>query len=166
MAFTGVRTDELNKVGSGEIIGDVGVVSSYTTFEAGIKGGLFAKYNTTSKGLELVDGSATPTIAGVVKRDVTGAIEDAGAYTAANANSVDVIEAGIVTVDVVPGLTINKFDPVYVYNNTDVATTEWGKATNHATDLASDGTTAVDNIAVDGYFYKQIDTDVWSVRIK
>jgi hypothetical protein len=166
MAFASARKDELGKVGSGEIIGHVGTVSTYTTFEEGLKGGLFAKYNTATGGVELIDGVASPVVAGVVKREVSSAIEDGGTYTAANSVIADVVESGIITVEVVSGVTPNKFDAVYVYNNTDVATTEWGKATNNATDLAADGTTAVANAPVDGYFYEQIDTNIWSVRIK
>lgn len=154
MAFPSGRQDEIGKVGAGEIIGNPGVVTSYNTFEEGLKGGLFAKYNTTSGGVELVDGSATPIIAGVVKRDITGAIEDDGAYTAENNIYADVIEGEtIVTVTVRTGLTINKFDACYAYN---AAGADAGKGTNSATDA----------VAVDGYFYEEIDTDVWAVRLK
>ncbi len=152
MAFPSGRTDEIGKIGAGEIIGDVGVVTSYNTFEEGLKGGLFAKFNTTSEGVELMDASATPVIAGVVKRDITGAIEDGGLYSADNNIYADVIESGLVTVSVRTGLTVNKFDTLYAYNTGADA----GKATNAATDA----------VAIDGYFYKEIDTDVWAVRIK
>lgn len=152
MAFGSARQDEIGKIGSGEIVGTPGLVTSYTTFEEGLKGGLFAKY--VSGGVELMDGSATPTIAGVVKRELTGAIEDDGLYTADNNVYADVIEGTtIVTVTVRTGLTIGKFDPVYAYN---AAGADAGKATNSATDA----------VAVDGYFYEEIDTDVWSVRLK
>jgi hypothetical protein len=152
MAFGSARQDEIGKIGSGEIIGTPGLVTSYTTFEEGLKGGLFAKY--VSGGVELMDGSATPTIAGVVKRELTGAIEDGGLYSADNNVYADVIEGTtLVTVDVRTGLTISKFDPVYAYN---AAGVDAGKATNASTDA----------IAVEGYFYEEIDTDVWSVRLK
>jgi len=152
MSFQSARQDEIGKVGSGEIVGNVGVVSTYTDFEEGLKGGLFAKYNAGV--VEFVDGEADSIMAGVVKRDITGALEDDGLYKATNSNIVDVIESGIVTVDVVAGLDVKKFDPVYVYNG---ATTEdQGKATNDATDA----------ILVDGYFYKEVNTDVWAVRLK
>ena len=151
MAFGSSRTDEIGKVGAGEIIGTPGVVSSYNTFEAGLLGGLFAKY--VSGGVELMDASATPVVAGVVKRDITGAIEDDGAYSADNNIYADVIESGLVTVSVRSGLTISKFDPVYAYN---AAGADVGKGTNVATDA----------VAVDGYFYKEIDTNVWAIRLK
>ena len=152
MAFGSTRVDEIGKVGAGEIIGTPGVVSSYNTFEANLKGGLFAKY--VSGGVELIDGSATPVIAGVVKRDITGAIEDSGLYTADNNIYADVVESGLVTVDVVTGLTIAKFEPVYVSNQGDAND---GKATNAST---------AGNVLVDGYFYQEVDTNVWSIRLK
>lgn len=154
MAFGSTRVDEIGKVGAGEIIGTPGVVSSYNTFEAGLIGGLFAKYNTSTEGVELMDGSATPVVAGVVKRDITGAIEDAGVYSADNNIYADVVEGeSIVTVTVRTGLTINKFDAVYAYN---AGGADDGKATNSATDA----------VAVDGYFYKEVDTNVWAIRLK
>lgn len=152
MSFGSGFENEIGKVGAGEIIGTPGVVSSYNTFEAGLVGGLFAKY--VSGGVELMDGSATPTIAGVVKRDITGAIEDAGAYSADNNIYADVVEGNtLVTVTVRSGLTINKFDSVYAYN---AGGADDGKATNSATDA----------VAVDGYFYKEINTNVWAIRLK
>lgn len=151
MAFGTGYLDEIGKVGSGEILGTAGVVTSYNTFEEGLKGGLFAKF--VSGGVENVDGSATPTLAGVVKREVTSALEDAGTYTGDNNVYADVIESGLVTVDVVSGLTITKFQPVYVSNGGDAND---GKATNVSTD----------NVAVDGYFYEEVSTNVWAVRLK
>lgn len=153
MAFGSGYINEIGKVGAGEILGTAGVVTSYNTFENGLIGGLFAKYNSTSGGVELVDGSATPTIAGVVKREVTGAIEDAGAYSTTNNIYADVIESGLITVTVVSGLTINKFEPVYASNLGDAND---GKATNVATS----------NAVVDGYFYEEVSTDVWAIRLK
>ena len=128
MAFESGRQDEIGKIGAGEIIGNVGVVSSYTTFEEGLQGGLFAKY--VSDGVELIDGSATPVVAGVVKRDITGAIEDGGTYSSDNNVYADVVESGLVTVATVAGLTITKFQSVYVSNQGD---TDDGKATNAST---------------------------------
>jgi hypothetical protein len=153
MAFGSGFQNEIGKVGAGEIIGDVGVVSSYTTFEDGLKGGLFAKYNSATDGVELIDGSATPVIAGVVKREIMGAIEDAGTYNPENSIYADVIESGVVTVATVAGLTNTKFQPVYVSNQDD---TNDGKATN----------VAAGNVVVDAYFYEEIDSNVWSIRLK
>ena len=154
MAFPSARKDEIGKIGSGEIIGNVGVVSTYTVFEEALKGGRFVKMNTAGDGVDLIDASATPTIAGVAKREVSSALEDGGTYTAANSNIVDVIESGVVTVDVVGGLTIAKFAPVYVENLTAL---DYGKATTAST---------AGNVLVDGYFYKEVDTNVWAIRIK
>ena len=153
MAFTG-RQDEIGKIGSGEIIGNVGIVSTYTVFEDGLKGGLFAKYNSTTGGVESINGSATPTVAGVVKRDVTGAIEDAGTYTADNNVTVDVIESGLVTLETVPGVTINKFDPVFVSNQ---GNADDGRVTNAP---------ATGNVTLFSYFYQEVDTNVWAIVLK
>jgi len=163
MAFaSGIQT-EIGTVGSGEIIGNVGVVSSYNSFEEGLKAGLFSKYNDGV--VELIDGEADPIIAGVVKREVSSALEDAGTFKTDNTIMVDVVENGLVTVEIVSGLTINKFEPVYVYNNTDTATEDWGKATNHSTDKDS-GDNDVANAVVDGYFYKEINPTTWVIRLK
>jgi len=151
MAFGTGYLDEIGKVGSGEILGTAGVVTSYNTFEEGLKGGLFSKY--ANGGVELVDGSATPVIAGVVKREVTSAIENGGTYTSENNIYADIIESGLVTVEVVAGLTIDKFEPVYVSNGGDAND---GKATNVSTD----------NATVDGYFYQEVSANVWAIRLK
>ena len=153
MAFAG-RQDEIGKVGSGEIIGNVGIVTTYTKFKEGLKGGLFAKFNSATGGIEPIDGSDVSILAGVVKRDVTGAIEDTGTCTADNAVIVDVIEAGLVTVETSKSADIVKFDPVYIVNQ---GGSEDGKATK---DDASG------NVLVNGYFYQKVDTNVWTIRIK
>lgn len=151
MAFGTGYLDEIGKVGSGEILGTAGVVYSYTTFEENLKGGLFAKI--VSGGVESIDGSVTPNIAGVVKREVASALENAGTYTAENNVYADVIETGLVTVEVVSGLTITKNDAVYVSNGGDAND---GKATNVSTD----------NEAVDGVFFEEISANVWAIRLK
>jgi len=157
MAFGSGFQNEIGKVGAGEIIGNVGIVSSYNTFETGLIGGRFAKYNSATDGVELIDASSTPTIAGIVKREIMGAIEDNGTYTPENNIYADVVEgSSLVTVDVVAGLTIAKFEPVYVYNLATVAGDQ-GKATN---------LTTAGNVLVDGYFYEEITTNVWSIRLK
>jgi len=166
MAFPSAATSQISPVGAGEVFGQIGVISSYTIFEEGIEAGKFVKFNSDTGGIEKVNGESGAIIAGVAKRNVTDAVENYGVFTRELTSKVDVVESGIVTVEVVAGINPKKFDKVYVYNNTDVATDEWGKATNHSSDLASDGTTEVENIPIDGYFYKKISDNVWAIRIK
>jgi len=152
MAFASGITNEIGVVGSGEIIGSAGVVSSYNNFEEGLKGGLFAKFNAGV--VELIDGTADPVVAGVVKREISSAMEDAGTFKADNTIMVDVVESGLITVEVIGGLTINKFDAIYAYNG--ATTADLGKVTNDATDA----------VLVDGYFYKEINPTTWIIRLK
>jgi hypothetical protein len=165
MAFASGLTTEIGVIGSGEIVGNVGVITSYTLFEEELQSGLFCKYNADDVKIEKIDGEADPVIAGVVKREVTSALENNGLYKKAETLQVDVIESGLISVEVVGGLDIKKFDKVYVYNNTNKNTNDWGKATNHPTDKDNDDND-VDNAIVDGYFYKQISDTVWIIRLK
>ncbi len=154
MAFKSGRQDEIQGVGAGEVMGNC-VISDYTVFEDGMGTGLFAQYNTGTGGVESLIGTVGVPVAGVVKRDVTGAIEDGGKVTKENTMVVSAIESGLVTVTVVSGLTINKFDEVFAFNQADVDND--GKATN-----VSGGS----DVAVDGYFFKEVSKDVWTIRIK
>jgi hypothetical protein len=141
-------TPEIEAVGSGEIIKGQ-IITNYQTFEDGLLVGRFAKYDAGF--IENIDGSTTPTIAGVVCRNIASAIEDGGVVTLENSINVDVIEQGIITVEVDTGATINKFDRVYAINTL----ASGGVATN-----VSDS-----NIAIDAYFYEEIKSGVWSVVI-
>jgi hypothetical protein len=154
MAFESGIDLTIQKVGAGEIWGDIGVVSSYTNFQDGLIAGRFAKYNSTTDAVENIDGSADPVIAGVVRRSVTEAIENDGVYKTDLGINVDVVESGLVSVEVVGGVTPKKFDKVYVYNG--ATAEERGKVTNDTTD----------SVAVDGYFYKQVSENIWVIRLK
>ena len=154
MAFPSAAGNQIFPVGAGEVFGQIGVISSYIVFEENIEAGKFVKYNKTVDGIEKINGSANPTIAGVVKRNVTDAVESYGVCIQELTNKIDVVESGIVTVEVVEGLTINKFDKVYVCNDGNNSG-ELGKATNQDT-----------GVGIDGYFYKKISDNVWAIRIK
>jgi len=150
-------------ISGGEEVKDC-LVAEYKNFQDGLYIGRFCKYNSAEDKVENIDGTSNPIIAGVVRRDLTGPVEN-GEVLGENNLKAMVMEAGLMTVEVVAGITPNKFDKVYVYNNTDVATSEWGKATTHATDKDS-GDNDVPNVAVDGYFWEKVDENVWIIRIK
>jgi hypothetical protein len=164
MAFGSTRTDELEKAGAGLIVADTGVVSTYTDFEDGLIGGLFAKFKDDK--IQNIDGSEDSedvVCAGIVLAPATGAIEDDGKYTAENSILADAVESGLCTVTVVADVEISKFDKVYVYNNDKNNVEDNGKATPHSAD-SDGGDGIVANIPIDGYFYKQISDTVWTVR--
>ncbi|MCB4759628.1 MAG: hypothetical protein LGB58_02805, partial [Sulfurovum sp.] len=138
MAFASARTDTIGDIGSGEILGNVGVVTTYTEYDDGLEAGKFCFYDATNDKIQIASNGI---VAGVVKRNVVGALEDDGAYKTTNSNTVDVIESGLVTVEVVPSTAIVKFGKVYV--SKEAATL--GKATSE--------TDTTKSIALDGVFY-------------
>lgn len=146
MAFaTGAITD-FQKVAGGERFGTANVVLSATTFENGLKTGRFAKLGAGS--LDNLDGSATPTIAGVVLRKVADALESGATIDASLYNQVEYLRAGLVTVDVKAGATPSKFGAVYASNTT-------GEATATNTDIATGAE-----------FIEEVKPGVWLVRLK
>lgn len=149
MAFgTGYLGDQ-SKVAGGEIYGVSHVVLTATTFEDALKVGRFAKLDTGS--LDNMDGSATPTIAGVVKRNVANAVEDGGTVDADLYSQVEYIHEGLVTVDVKAGETPAAFERVYISNAGDAND---GLATATNTDLA-----------VNAEFIHEVKDGVWLIYI-
>jgi len=156
MAFSQPYEDFPTGTGAGE-------VSKYksfdalpmATFESGLVAGRFCKLDTGS--FDNVDGSATPTIAGVVMRVPENPIEDDDTYTdgLGRANTLSVVRNGYVTVTVKTGDTPAMFGTVYV-DNTGAA--DYGKAT----------TTAGGNVDVGAEFIEAVEgsTDVWWIRIR
>ena len=146
MAFaTGAITD-FQKVAGGERFGTANVVLSATTFENGLKTGRFAKLDAGS--LDNLDGSLTPTIAGVVLRNVAGALESGATIDSSLYNQVEYLRAGLVTVDVKAGEIPAKFGAVYASNTT-------GEATATTTDIATGAE-----------FIEEVKSGVWLVRLK
>ena len=139
---------------AGEVIeGHVSNTDGFTTFESGLNIGRFAKYDTGS--LDNLDGSATPVIAGVTRRNLTGDLTKT-VYDTED----DIAEAcnlGYVVVDVVTGLTPAKYGKVYAENAGVNAGADYGKATTLLTGN-------VDVVQAD--FWKEIKTDVWVVRLR
>lgn len=144
MSFSsGVDTD-LEKIGSGELMGENHIILTGLKFEDGLKIGRFAKLDTDS--IDNMDGSDNPVIAGVVKRSLGNNISDLDTYSAANNVQITYIRSGLLTVDVKESETPALFDRVYVSND--------GLATTDDTDLA-----------VNGYFIRVVDTDIWLIEL-
>lgn len=151
MAFsTGLLSDP-KQVGGGERFGNNNIVLSQSTFEDGLVVGRFAKLDAGS--IDNIDASVTPVVAGVVLRNVTNPIEDAGVVDADLFDKVDIIRSGLVSVDVVTGNTPAAFGAVFVNNQ---ATADAGKATT-----VDDVNTEPSNAE----FIEEIQTDVWLVRL-
>lgn len=150
MAFATGYLDDPNRVGAGERYGSNQVVLSATTFENGLRVGRFAKLDTGS--IDNMDGSATPTIAGVVLRNVANAVEDLGTIDSALYSQVEYVRQGLVTVEVKTGETPVQFGAVYASN---AGNADDGKATATNTDVATGAE-----------FIQEIQTGVWLVRLK
>ena len=155
MAFNGDTIEfDAQGIDAGEVLAShVNNTESFTTFQSGLIIGRFAKYDTGS--LDILDGSATPTIAGVVKRNLTGDLSKVVYDT--NDDAADCVNFGYVTVDVVAGNTPAKYGAVYAENAGVNAGADYGKATTLAT-----GNVAIANAD----FWEEVKTNVWVVRLK
>lgn len=151
MSFATGFQEDPKQVGSGELFGDNNIVLTFATFEDNLIMGRFAKYDTGS--LDNLDASATPVIAGVVLRNITGALEDASLIDADIQDKALAIRSGLVTVDVVSGDTPVKFGAVSAHN---VAGVDEGKATT---------TVSGSTVLTGAEWIKEIATDVWLVRL-
>ncbi len=149
MAFSQAFSNDIVAVGAGERYGNCNIVLGTTAFEDGLVIGRFAKYDTGS--VDNFDGSATPTIAGVIIRDVARSVEDAGTVDATLYKQAQFMRWGLVTVDVKTGETPAKFGRVYVANDGD----------------ANDGLATATNtdVAVNAEFIEEIKTGVWLINI-
>jgi hypothetical protein len=157
MAFTNTVLNEYAELGSGEVLrSKPSNVDSFSTFEDGLIFGRFAKYDTGS--LDNLDNSATPTIAGIVNRDITqptGVNTYDSTRTPAGSTSADCITFGFATVDVVTGDTPARYGVVYATND-GLVPADYGKAT----------TTSLNNEATNWVFLEEVQTDVWLVARK
>ena len=129
MSFTGnaVKLDA-DGLDIGEVLeGHVANSDAFRLFEDGLKIGRFAKYDTGS--LDNMDASATPKIAGVVKRNLTGSLART-TYNNVGTDIDDVAELcnfGYVTVEIKDGITPVRYEAVYAENKT---AGDYGEATN------------------------------------
>lgn len=107
--------------------------SAFDVWQEGLVPGHFVKYDTGS--IDLLDASATPLIAGVVRRKISSALENL-TYTKlgiAPDQVAEVVNFGFVTVEIPTGVTPAKYGQVYAVN---VAGADIGKATTVSTNNA------------------------------
>ena len=154
MSFNSTVLQDNEDLPAGEVIAaSPHNVSAFEVFENGLIEGRFVKFDTGS--VDLLDASATPTIAGIAKRKVTGEI-GTGVYSTSGQEIdqvAEVINFGFATVTVTDAASPSKYDPVYVVN---AASADSGKATEDDT-----GTLAVSDVV----FWEQKADNVWLVRI-
>lgn len=149
MGFDNAVQQDAPGLDAGEVIaGHVSNTDGFTTFESGLLIGRFAKYDTGS--LDNLDGSATPVLAGVVRRNTTGDLNKVVYDT--EDDIAEVVNFGYVTVDVTDAATPTKYEQVYTINATGA---DAGKATDDNTKLEVPG----------AVFWKEIKTGVWQIRV-
>lgn len=127
-------------------------VSSFELFENGLVEGRFAKF--AAGQVDNLDSSATPVLAGVVKRKLTGEI-GSGVYSTTGAEIdqvAEIINFGFATVTVTSAATPAKYDQVYTVN---AATADAGKATDDSGQLIVPG----------AIFWEEKAANVWLVRL-
>lgn len=126
--------------------------SAFELFEEGLVPGRFAKYAADS--VDLLDGSATPILVGVVRRKIASALENA-TYThlgIAPDQVAEVINFGFATVTVTDAATPSRYDQVYTVN---AAGADSGKATDDSGQLIVPGC----------IFWEAKAAGVWLVRV-
>ena len=151
MAFTNTVLAQSAGLGSGEVL----VTKPYNTeafgvFEDGLVQGRFVKYDTGS--IDMLDASATPTIAGISRRLIAG---ETGVTTYRSSGDVidyvaEVHTTGFITVDVLAGSTPAKYGIAYAKNTADA---DSGKAT----------TVSTSNVNSGYVFWEEVSTNVWLV---
>lgn len=156
MAFADTVLEQIPDLVAGEFIAASPYnCSAFEVFEEGLIPGRFVKYDTGS--IDNLDNSATPVIAGVARRKIASAIENA-TYTKlgiAPDQVAEVVNFGFVTVEVPTGVTPAKFGQVYAVNAAGSGA-DFGKAT----------TVSTNNVAVPGcVFWEAKATNVWLVLV-
>jgi hypothetical protein len=150
MAFGRGIQNGITRVGAGEIYGTSPIILSMDNFEDGLKVGRFAKYDNGR--VDNIDGSATPSIAGLVLRNITTALEDGSTLTTKHNAHVDLLRIGLATVEVKSGDTPAFNGPVYVVNT---ATDDAGKAT----------TSSTSTVATNARFIQEVKAGVWLIEL-
>ena len=156
MAFKDTTLQDNPDLGAGEVItASPYNVSAFELFEDGLVEGRFCKYDTGS--IDNLDASATPVIAGIARRKITGEI-GTGIYSTTGQEIdqvAEVINFGFATVAVTDAASPAKYDAVNVIND---GTADAGKATDAA--VAAGIVSAGDVV-----FWEQKAAGVWLVRI-
>jgi hypothetical protein len=155
MAFKNTVLQDNPDLGAGEVIkASPYNVSAFELFEDGLVEGRFCKFDNGS--IDNLDASATPLIAGIARRKITGEI-GTGIYSTTGQEIdqvAEVINFGFATVTVTDTADPAKYDAVNVIND---GTADAGKATDAA--VASGIISAGDVV-----FWEQKATGVWLVR--
>jgi len=156
MAFKDTTLQDNPDLPAGEVIkASPYNVSAFEIFEDGLVEGRFCKYDTGS--IDNLDASATPLIAGIARRKITGEI-GTGIYSTSGQEIdqvAEVINFGFATVTVTDTADPAKYDAVNVIND---GTADAGKATEAAV-------TAEIISAGDVVFWEPKAAGVWLVRI-
>ena len=160
MAFKNTVLQDNPDLGAGEVItASPYNVSAFELFEDGLIEGRFCKFDAES--IDNLDGSATPVIAGIARRKITGEI-GTGIYSTTGQEIdqvAEVINFGFATVTVTDTASPAKYDAVNVIND---GTADAGKAT----EAAVSATSPFDIISAgDVVFWEQKAAGVWLVRI-
>lgn len=146
MPFSTGSINDPQAIGGGERLGVSNIILTALDFEDGLKVGRFAKLDAGS--LDNMDGSGTPTIAGVVMRNVANPVEDGAVIDADLFEQVEFMRKGMTTVDVKAGETPAMFGAVYASNAGD----------------ADDGLAVTSaGIDVKAEFIAEIQPGVWSI---
>lgn len=149
MAFaTGLLSDP-KKVGSGELVGKFHAIIGSSTFEDGLLAGRFAKLDTGS--IDNFDGSASPVVAGVVKRNVAMEVEGSSAIDSDLYSQISYVRQGFVTVGVKADETPAVLGRVYISNAGD---DDDGLATATDTDVDANAE-----------FIAEVATGVWVIYV-
>lgn len=156
MAFNSAVLQNISDLPAGEAItASPSNTSAYEVFQDGLIEGRFVKFDTGS--VDILDTSATPVIAGIAKRKVTGEI-GTGIYSTSGQEIdqvAEVINFGFATVTVQDAADPAKYDPVYTIN---LDSAEAGKATE-------DSLAAGALLVADVVFWEQKAANVWLVRM-
>ena len=156
MSFANTVLQDNPDLGAGEFIAASPYnVSAFELFEDGLVEGRFVKYHTGS--IDNMDGSASPVVAGIARRKITGEIGTGIYSTSGQAidQVAEVINFGFATVAVTDAATPAKYGSVQFVNATGA---DAGKATDAdvATGIVSAG---------DVVFWEPKAAGVWLVRI-
>jgi hypothetical protein len=156
MSFANTVLQDNPDLGAGEFIAASPYnVSAFELFEDGLVEGRFVKFDTGS--IDTMDGSASPVVAGIARRKITGEI-GTGIYSTTGQEIdqvAEVINFGFATVAVTDAATPAKYGSVQFVNGTGA---DAGKATDAA--VASGIVSAGDVV-----FWEPKAAGVWLVRI-
>jgi hypothetical protein len=154
MGFSTAYLKDNAKVAGGELQGTSHVIYGTTAFDNGLKVGRFAKITGSQVGN--MNASATPVIAGVVLREVSGVLGSQSAATIDSSiiTNVSLCNHGLVTVDVKAGQTPTPFAPVFASNV--------GDASDGLATLTAD---AGAKVAINAKYIQQVDAGVWLIQM-